>query len=39
MGGSSCGVKALRDMLFNEKATKESFLYSITQARILLIRL
>lgn len=39
MGGSSCGVKALRDMLFNEKSNQESFLYSITQVHILLIRL
>lgn len=39
MGGSSCGVKALRDMLLMNKVIKENFLYSITQARILLIRL
>ncbi len=33
MGGSSCGVKALRDMLFDEKIIKENFLYLIIPVR------
>lgn len=32
MGGSSCGVKALRDMLFDEKIIKENFILDNTSS-------